>query len=403
MNSQRSSHISNFNKYFEQDNEPIVFTQSKIGKDDAERKSNYDSYFNQNTSKVNQQSQIKSKFNQDHGSNLMNSGRKSNKREEEDYSPGLGRKSYQEQEEDIIQSNPGNKKHEVIVKSNFEQSNDQKTTSKAVEASKEVLKSMNLSTFKELKKNNDPAIKSLVMNSKIINHLGHKIIKTSQFEEILESCKNWNKKYTDNEFPPNETSLVNNWDLLPESQRNKWKKFVWRRSSEIFGPDYNIFYQEIEPNDIKQGQLGDCYLLSSLSSLAERPHVVQKIFNPTEKNEFGVYSVWLNVNGIWKNIVIDDYFPCLSDKSGPAFSRANGNELWVLIIEKAYAKIFGSYFAIEGGNPAAALRDLTGAPYENKDEGTVNEMWQYIQTNDKQGNKEKNKVAIVINISKGSY
>ena len=45
----------------------------------------------------------------------------------------------------------------------------------------------------------------------------------------------------------------------------------------------------------------------------------------------------------------------------PAFSRSNGPELWVLLLEKAYAKMHGDYFTIEGGDPAIALRDLTGA------------------------------------------
>lgn len=54
-----------------------------------------------------------------------------------------------------------------------------------------------------------------------------------------------------------------------------------------------------------------------------------------------------------------------------------------MLIEKAYAKAYGSYQRIEGGNPAIALRDLTGAPYENKDSLTCDEFWDYITSNDK--------------------
>ena len=34
-------------------------------------------------------------------------------------------------------------------------------------------------------------------------------------------------------------------------------------------------------------------------------------------------------------VVIDDWFPCNKSSESPAFTRANGNELWVLLIEKA--------------------------------------------------------------------
>lgn len=68
--------------------------------------------------------------------------------------------------------------------------------------------------------------------------------------------------------------------------------------------------------------------------------------------------------------MLDDHFPCSKDGT-PAFSRANGPELWVLLLEKAYAKVYGSFENIEGGNPAVALRDLTGAPYENQDDGNA--------------------------------
>jgi calpain-15 len=118
-----------------------------------------------------------------------------------------------------------------------------------------------------------------------------------------------------------------------------------------------------------------------LSALTEHPYWVIRLFHKNEVNNYGVYGVWLNVNGEWRNIVVDDNFPCMSEKQGPAFSRANGFELWVLLIEKAYAKIYGSYEIIEGGNPAIALRDLTGAPYENKDDVSADEQWNFMKDN----------------------
>ena len=49
-------------------------------------------------------------------------------------------------------------------------------------------------------------------------------------------------------------------------------------------------------------------------------------------------------------------------------SKAHGNELWVILIEKAYAKLHGSYERIGRGMVHEALRDLTGAPSFNMDD-----------------------------------
>ena len=43
-----------------------------------------------------------------------------------------------------------------------------------------------------------------------------------------------------------------------------------------------------------------------------------------------------------------------------AYSKAHKNQLWVPFLEKAYAKIHGSYQAISGGHIAEAFLDLTG-------------------------------------------
>jgi calpain-15 len=58
----------------------------------------------------------------------------------------------------------------------------------------------------------------------------------------------------------------------------------------------------------------------------------------------------------------DDYFPCDPATGQPAFTHCRGPELWVVILEKAWAKVHGSYQNIEGGSAPDVLSALTGAP-----------------------------------------
>jgi hypothetical protein len=62
--------------------------------------------------------------------------------------------------------------------------------------------------------------------------------------------------------------------------------------------------------------------------------------------------------------MVDDYIPC--NKYGrPAFCRARGNQLAVLgvvLIQKAWAKVHGSYAETEGGLIESGFNGLTGAP-----------------------------------------
>lgn len=53
--------------------------------------------------------------------------------------------------------------------------------------------------------------------------------------------------------------------------------------------------------------------------------------------------------------------------------------MWVILLEKAYAKAYGSYWEIVGGDPVHALRDLTGAPYDRiEDFNDLDKAWETI-------------------------
>ena len=79
-------------------------------------------------------------------------------------------------------------------------------------------------------------------------------------------------------------------------------------------------------------------------------------------NEEGKYTMYFCKNGEWVKVTVDDYFPCGGHRGGPLFSRSHGDELWVLLLEKGYAKLHGSYMLLRSGFPEDGFLDLTGCP-----------------------------------------
>ncbi|KAM7259566.1 hypothetical protein ACFE04_015307 [Oxalis oulophora] len=169
--------------------------------------------------------------------------------------------------------------------------------------------------------------------------------------------------FTDQEFPPNEQSLY----VDPQNPPLKLQVVSrWMRPAEIVDSQPCLFSGVANPSDVCQGRLGDCWFLSAVAVLTEVSRISNVIITP-EYNEEGIYTVRFCIQGEWVPVVVDDWIPCESPGK-PAFATSKkGNEVWVSILEKAYAKLHGSYEALEGGLVQDALVDLTGGAGEEID------------------------------------
>ena len=189
----------------------------------------------------------------------------------------------------------------------------------------------------------------------------------------------------------------------------------WRRPSEWLGADCIFCRKDLSSHDVIQGALGDCWLLSALSVLATRDELViggvpdldrpSKITRESAINlsrgvypplfhcfaKKGLYVFRFFKNCAWRYVIIDDKLPIL-EKEGYQqqyiFAHCKDNkELWVPLIEKAYAKLHGCYQALSGGFIDEGLADLTGLVAQKlpaKEMGSTREgtddLWQQLMT-----------------------
>jgi hypothetical protein len=131
------------------------------------------------------------------------------------------------------------------------------------------------------------------------------------------------------------------------------------------GPNLKII-GDVDPSDIHQGSVGDCWLLSGISSLAEFDGAIKKLFRKTTRlNERPLdtpnqYIVSLWDLKTWKevDVVIDERLPVMADGSGRllASKPSKDGELWVVYLEKALAVHCGGWDKITGKVPDEATR-----------------------------------------------
>jgi len=132
-------------------------------------------------------------------------------------------------------------------------------------------------------------------------------------------------RFRDSNFPPSLESFVP-WSEAkqPGSEgaalRERLQHVEWYRAPSIMPPNCSVC-ANVDPSDVQQGELADCYFLSVLNVLAERPSIVHSLFLTTELTNDSVYALRFCVKGIWRTVVIDDFIPCWPGTSTPVFSQ----------------------------------------------------------------------------------
>ncbi|CAL8102904.1 unnamed protein product [Calicophoron daubneyi] len=146
--------------------------------------------------------------------------------------------------------------------------------------------------------------------------------------------------------------------------------FEWLRPRE-FRPNAQFVLDGISRFDVKQGELGDCWLLAALSSLSVHPNLMSQVIPSGQSFDTGTSATpdrlpycgmfWFRMwrFGYWVDVVVDDRLP--TRHGHLVFMRSSDpDEFWSALFEKACAKVFGAYDMLPGGCTAEAMEDLTG-------------------------------------------
>lgn len=159
-------------------------------------------------------------------------------------------------------------------------------------------------------------------------------------------------------------------DPIPTWEHRKKQNFQLRQIEGV------LFDGAPRPEDIVQGEVGSCYLLSVIgSAAATHPELIESMITQTGPHTFEVRFFIEDEHGDLKErrVAVDDDFYVNPETDSIVYAQGRevqgGRVLWPMLIEKAAALLppddattaaRGSYSAIDGGYEAWTIAALTG-------------------------------------------
>ncbi|XP_014773741.1 calpain-5 isoform X1 [Octopus bimaculoides] len=183
-----------------------------------------------------------------------------------------------------------------------------------------------------------------------------------KFHKLRNECRKKSILFTDPKFPANNSAIF--------FSRSPPSGIIWKRPGDI-AEDPKFFLDSASAEDFAQGSLGNCWFVAACASVAEHPDLWKKVVPDYEEQEWspknkyaGIFHFKFWQMGDWVDVVVDDLLPTINGKLIFAHSTSK-NEFWSALLEKAYAKLFGSYEALTGGKSRDAMVDMTGGVGES--------------------------------------
>ncbi|XP_004562254.1 calpain-9 [Maylandia zebra] len=182
------------------------------------------------------------------------------------------------------------------------------------------------------------------------------------FEQLRHECLMKGVLFEDPDFPAKDSSLFFS-EKVPVH-------IEWKRPTEIC-KNPKFILDGADRTDICQGQLGDCWLLAAVASLTMKKEALARVVPPDQEfnqRYAGIFHFQFWNHNKWLDVVVDDRLPTVRNQLIMLHS-ASSNEFWSALLEKAYAKLNGSYESLKGGSTMEAMEDFTGGVgemYETK-------------------------------------